>query len=240
MIQSPPRYRKFVAEQKLVKYFATNSKERKEQATLQLFCENAVTKQPYMTSFLLRMLMVNVDYSLITAVLQSLAPNYKKYIYLKYTGHKNVVGLADALYSSPSQLNVWHDKVLNKIQDSLNFRLTVDDIYDRRKIINMQEALALILSTVCQLDPRHDVVDEYWLNAIGYFYNQYSQLYAKLNICLTQPEKSTMHHAVKLMSENPFAGKDELAEKVGCSAFTFGRLLRNYTDSVKDYVYVKQ
>ena len=193
-----------------------------------------------MTSYLMRMMMQNVDFSLIKAVLQSLSPEYRKYINLKYTGHKNVVGLADALFSSPSQLNVWHDKVLDKIQDSLNFRLTTADIFDSTKIINMNETLVLILMTVSQLDPKHDVVDPYWDNAIHYFYNQYSLLYRSLADCLCYPEKSNMNMAVKLVNENPFATKDDLAKKIGCSSFTFGRLLRAYSDSVKNYVYIKQ
>lgn len=235
-----PKLSRYVAEQKLAEYFSSTTEKAKEMSSMTLFAEELSHQDKYAKHYVFRLMKCNIDHILVSAVLQSLPPDYQKYIRLKYKGNKKVIGLSVALFTSPSQLNVWHDKIILQIQNTLSYRLTSDDIYDYKKIINMLEALAKILSTVEEIDPEHEVVDDYWLNAIGYYYNNYHSLLEALQNCMLYENHSNINRAVVLMKDHPFSSKDELAKIFGCTSGTFGRYLMEYSDMVQDYIYHPQ
>ena len=232
-----PKLTRFVAIQKLEEHYSFTNQQAMQLSAMRLFAEELCAQESYARHFIFRIMKAETDHTLVNAVLQSLPEDYQKYIKLKYIGHKNVVGLATSLYTSPSQLNVWHDKIVTQVQNALSYRLARGDIYDYRKIINMLEVLAKILATVESIDPEHEIVDNYWVNAIGYYYNNYRSLFDELENCVIHAEISNVNKAVALAKDNPFLSKEDLAKLFGCSSGTYGRYLMEYIDKVRDFVY---
>ena len=125
-----PKLTRFVAIQKLEEHYSFTNQQAMQLSAMRLFAEELCAQESYARHFIFRIMKAETDHTLVNAVLQSLPEDYQKYIKLKYIGHKNVVGLATSLYTSPSQLNVWHDKIVTQVQNALSYRLTLGDIYD--------------------------------------------------------------------------------------------------------------
>lgn len=226
----------YLASDLLTKHYTETEAERKEQASLRLFCQECSMSNNNMRKIFFRLLRLEANRVLINSVVQEQEPILQSYLDLKYRQNQTVQYQAMHLCVSISQLNNWKNRILQDVSNIVMFRLTRQDVYAQKKIINLLEVLSAFLLAKERIDPNGEVIDEYWIKAIEYRHSQYNKLLQSLNDCLAHPEKR-MNRAVIARCENPHLSKEALANLCGMSSGSFSRYLHQYEQSVHDYIY---
>ncbi len=229
----------YVTSNFLTAHYAETAGEREQQETLKTFCQEYSMSDINMRKIFFRMLRLETNRILIESVIQEQDPAIQAYLDMKYRQNRSVNYLAMHLNVSISQLNNWKIRVLESVTNIMDYRLTIDDVYSRKKIINLIEVLSSIIAAKEQMDPKGELIDECWYRAIIYRYNQYNKLLISLNSRLVNKD-NRINRAVIAKCEHPHSSKECLADACGISSGSFCRYLRQYEDSVRDYVYEKE
>ena len=226
----------YVAETMLNEHYGAHKK-RKELAELKRFAREASVKETGLWGkILFRIMKQETNYVLVDMVIQSLPQDWQMFVDLKYRRKERVIKQTEMLHVSSSQLGIWNTAIKLSVFNALQYRLTVNDVFLRTKIINMLEVLATVIAAKEELDPDFEIVDEFWFHSLVQYYDQYSELLEKIDDCISHQD-SRMNIAVAAMVESPFESNIVLADKCGIHSASFGRYIRNFQEEVKEYIF---
>ena len=226
----------YVAETMLNEHYGAHKK-RKELAELKRFAREASVKDSGLWGkILFRIVKQETNYVLVDMVIQSLPQDWQMFVDLKYRRKERVIKQTEMLHVSSSQLGIWNTAIKLSVFNALQYRLTVNDVFLRTKIINMLEVLATVIAAKEELDPDFEIVDEFWFHSLVQYYDQYSELLEKIDDCISHQD-SRMNIAVAAMVESPFESNIVLADRCGIHSASFGRYVRAFQEEVKSYIF---
>lgn len=226
----------YLAETMLNEYYRSQKK-RKELEELKHFARESSDKEcGVWGKILFRIMKQETNYVLVEMVIRSLPQDWQSFVDLKYRRKERVIKQTEMLHVSSSQLGIWNSAIKLNVLNALQYRLTVNDVFLRTKIINMLEVLATIIASKEELDPSFEIIDEFWFHSLVQYYDQYSQLLEKIDDCISHQD-SRMNIAVAAMVENPYESNIVLADKCGLHSASFGRYVRNFQEEVKSYIF---
>ena len=226
----------YLAETMLNEYYRSQKK-RKELEELKHFARESSDKEcGVWGKILFRIMKHETNYVLVEMVIRSLPQDWQSFVDLKYRRKERVIKQTEMLHVSSSQLGIWNSAIKLNVLNALQYRLTVNDVFLRTKIINMLEVLATIIASKEELDPSFEIIDEFWFHSLVQYYDQYSQLLEKIDDCISHQD-SRMNIAVAAMVENPYESNIVLADKCGLHSASFGRYVRNFQEEVKSYIF---
>jgi hypothetical protein len=226
----------YVAETMLNEHYGAHKK-RKELAELKRFAREASVKDSGLWGkILFRIVKQETNYVLVDMVIQSLPQDWQMFVDLKYRRKERVIKQTEMLHVSSSQLGIWNTAIKLSVLNALQYRLTVNDVFLRTKIINMLEVLATVIAAKEELDPDFEIVDEFWFHSLVQYYDQYSELLEKIDDCISHQD-SRMNIAVAAMVESPFESNIVLADRCGIHSASFGRYVRAFQEEVKSYIF---
>ena len=226
----------YVAETMLNEHYGAHKK-RKELAELKRFAREASVKDSGLWGkILFRIVKQETNYVLVDMVIQSLPQDWQMFVDLKYRRKERVIKQTEMLHVSSSQLGIWNTAIKLSVLNALQYRLTVNDVFLRTKIINMLEVLATVIAAKEELDPDFEIVDEFWFHSLVQYYDQYSELLEKIDDCISHQD-SRMNIAVAAMVESPFESNIVLADRCGIHSASFGRYMRAFQEEVKSYIF---
>ena len=226
----------YVAETMLNEHYGAHKK-RKELAELKRFAREASVKETGLWGkILFRIMKQETNYVLVDMVIQSLPQDWQMFVDLKYRRKERVIKQTEMLHVSSSQLGIWNTAIKLSVFNALQYRLTVNDVFLRTKIINMLEVLATVIAAKEELDPDFEIVDEFWFHSLVQYYDQYSELLEKIDDCISHQD-SRMNIAVAAMVESPFESNIVLADRCGIHSASFGRYVRAFQEEVKSYIF---
>lgn len=226
----------YVAETMLNEHYGAHKK-RKELAELKRFAREASVKETGLWGkILFRIMKQETNYVLVDMVIQSLPQDWQMFVDLKYRRKERVIKQTEMLHVSSSQLGIWNTAIKLSVLNALQYRLTVNDVFLRTKIINMLEVLATVIAAKEELDPDFEIVDEFWFHSLVQYYDQYSELLEKIDDCISHQD-SRMNIAVAAMVESPFESNIVLADRCGIHSASFGRYVRAFQEEVKSYIF---
>ena len=226
----------YVAETMLNEHYGAHKK-RKELAELKRFAREASVKETGLWGkILFRIMKQETNYVLVDMVIQSLPQDWQMFVDLKYRRKERVIKQTEMLHVSSSQLGIWNTAIKLSVFNALQYRLTVNDVFLRTKIINMLEVLATVIAAKEELDPDFEIVDEFWFHSLVQYYDQYSELLEKIDDCISHQD-SRMNIAVAAMVESPFESNIVLADRCGIHSASFGRYVRAFQEAVKSYIF---
>lgn len=226
-----------IAKNLLKEYYNSHSAFVKNKDSIKLFCQEMSMENDFLKRFLFKITRHEVDNILVGAVIQSLPEEFQNFVYWKYKMGVGVEGLPTKCNNvSPSQLNNWHKILLERVYDISRFRLTIKDIFLHKKIINMLEAIALMLDVAKQIDPACEFIDDFWVNSLTHYYNNYRQLLCELENCIENPDYSRLNYVISMIVVYPFEKKEWLAKQCGCTPGTLGRYMHTFEQQVAQYV----
>lgn len=223
----------YVAETMLNEHYGAHKK-RKELAELKRFAREASVKDS--GKILFRIMKQETNYVLVDMVIRALPQDWQMFVDLKYRRKERVIKQTEMLHVSSSQLGIWNTAIKLSVLNALQYRLTVNDVFLRTKVINMLDVLATVIAAKEELDPDFEIVDEFWFHSLVQYYDQYSKLLEKIDDCISHQD-SRMNIAVAAMVESPFESNIVLADKCGIHAASFGRYIRNFQEEVKEYIF---
>lgn len=227
-----------LAESFLRQHFRETSKDKILRNSLKTFCQECSVNDKNMLRIFFRLVKIDVNQALISAVIDSLPEDEKKYVSMKYCpGGTNVTKQEQEIHVTRGQLNIWRKKILADVWRALNYELTMQDIYFPKKVINMMEALATLLSFYNEMDPSRKVTDAYTCQCLEYYYNSYRRLYDELYNCfIYQGDCQKMNLVVSTIIKHPYLKKEALSRLCGLNQGTFSRYQKAFEDRVKPYV----
>ena len=226
----------YVAETMLNEHYGAHKK-RKELAELKRFAREASDKETGLWGkILFRIMKHETNYVLVDMVIQSLPQDWQMFVDLKYRRKERIIRQTEMLHVSSSQLGIWNTAIKLSVFNALQYRLTVNDVFLRTKIINMLEVLATVIAAKEELDPDFEIVDEFWFHSLVQYYDQYSELLEKIDDCISHQD-SRMNIAVAAMVESPFESNIVLADRCGIHSASFGRYVRAFQEEVKSYIF---
>ena len=233
-----PEFSLELAENFLRQHFRETSKDKILRNSLKIFCQEFSVKDKNMLRIFFRLVKIDVNQVLISAVIDSLPEDEKKYVSMKYCpSGTNVTKQEQEIHVTRGQLNIWRKKILASIWRALNYELTMDDIYFPKKVINMMEALATLLSFYNEMDPTRQVVDTYTCQCLEHYYNSYRRIFGELYNCiLNHGECQKMNLVVSTIIMNPYLKKEALSRLCGLNQGTFSRYQKAFEDRIKPYV----
>ena len=138
----------YLAETMLNEHFKAQKK-RTELAELKHFVRELSAKDSAMWGkILFRIMKQETNYILVDMVIQSLPQDWQAFVDLKYRRKETIVKQTELLHVSSSQLGIWNSAIKLNVLNALQYRLTVNDVFLRTKIINMLEVLATIIASL--------------------------------------------------------------------------------------------
>ena len=225
----------------LREHYQMTNREKQDLQAMKIFFQETITSPRATYRFMFRMVKVEVIHMLIEATIQSLLPRDQEFLHLRFTRNDlRVNGLEMRLNLSASQLNNRRNVIYQRIIDALDFRLTIDDVFFRNKIINMMEALAQFLEIIDRLDPDYAFCGEFYPNALEHYYNNYSQLLRRLDECVDGKDSSTMNFVVATTVAHPFEDVKSLVDyckPMPITPSTIQRYQHTFEQEVAKYVF---
>mgnify|MGYP000879676803 CR=1 FL=1 len=225
----------YLAESMLYDYFKPAFSPANLQELKAFVCEN-LTQEVAMRKMLLRIIKKESNQTLLSTVIHVLPKDWQMFLLLKYKWRAGLSKQTATLNVSVSQLANWNDAIRLQVINALHYRLTVQDIFFRTKIVNMLEVLATLVEAKEKWDPHYEIIDECWFRSIVQYYDQYSELLERLDRCMRK-QNSKMDIAVAAVVSNPNASNLELANQCGINAGSYGRYLRTFRAEVRHLVF---
>ncbi|WP_303814017.1 hypothetical protein [Selenomonas ruminantium] len=225
-----------LAQNLIQEYFSDTSTLKKERESIKLFCQEISNDGEVVKKYLFRIVRYEVNNILVASVINSLSPEWQKYIYYKYKKNKGTTAISGTVNVSGAQLYKWEEQIAKKVYDASQFRLTISDVYYYKKIINVMEAIAIIITCAQDIDPAGNFIDSFWLNCLETYYNNYRGLLNKLEECIENQDGSMRNKVIATFVDNPFLSNDQLASLCLCNCGTVGRYKHEFEKSVSQYV----
>ncbi len=227
----------FNTQQILESVLCEGIQERHNEAFLHAFCSECDSSDEGVRKIILKLQRYETSRLMINAVIKSLDEEKQLFIQYLYKDKKTPDWVADTMYLSKAQTNLWNNKILREMTEAMRFRLYGDDdIFNLKKIINMREAMADLLLLIRKTDRQLKIVDNYWYLSLLTRYNNFSAL-IDFNNTLFQAEKKTAYISIVTYKlEHPNADLQEMATVFGCHRTSIGRNLSKYLAEINKFM----
>lgn len=235
MHQMKPELQNYLVENLLGETFKETSKQRKEYAELMQMCQNISIENVNVKRTLLRLMRMETNRTLIRAFVSTLPEEKQLFLRLKYKEERELINISLRLHVSVSQLSIWSKNLIRMATQYVNYDLMPDDVFLRKKVINMLEIIASNIKCVHAIDPDRQVVDLSWLNSIEVRYNSYRKLLNCINNVLAHPNVDMKTRIVYLRLNNPYISKAELSDYCNIDKGTVSRYLIVFRNNMTDY-----
>lgn len=183
-----------------------------------------------------RMMMSEVHFILCDAYISSLSEEKQKFIYMKYRDGANLVNIQMNLYTSIAQLNNWNLQILKSLTDYLLLQLSSNDIYYRKRIINMVNILTKIIEFFSRIDPDYSIATKEYIFKLQDKYNSYRELLEKIDDVIRTKDANQQNEAVALKYYYPNEPSEELCNKINISKDLFLKHIRTFKQEVIHYI----
>lgn len=185
---------------------------------------------------LFRIIHRKANRALVALTIRALPDEQQRFLQLKYGEKAFVTKQAKVLNVSSSQLYLWHRVIIERILHSLRFRLTVEDVFLRTKIIEMQGVIEMLIAARKEYDPHFRVVDAAYYRSLVRYNEQYGRLLYELDSCINRGD-CRLDIAVAAMVENPYEYHTTAAQKYGLHPGSYGRYIHSFEDRVRGLVF---
>ena len=157
---------------------------------------------------LFRIIHRKANRALVALTIQALPDEQQRFLQLKYREKAFVTKQTKVLNVSSSQLYLWHRVIIERILHALRFRLTIEDVFLRTKIIEMQGVIEMLIG----------------------------RLLYELDSCINRGD-CRLDIAVAAMVENPYEYHTTAAQKYGLHPGSYGRYIHSFEDRVRGLVF---
>jgi len=231
--KAKPELTLYLAEEALKNKFARENVRFQEILELQRDCRDYLSTEN-LRKIYARIMKAEVTKLMVEAVYQSLSSQEQEFIVMKYKNKKQMVAISLALNLSLAQLHIRHHAILEKISEYMLYKLSEEDLFNRKKIMNMIKLLERIIEFAEQYDPKKEYISVNWLEAIIERHDRYSQLLSKINEIMS--EESFRVDIITAKMQNPYEKLDVLAEQCNLDKSGISRYLNSFVDDLKKYL----
>lgn len=231
--KAKPELTLYLAEEALKNKFAREKVRLQDILELQRDCRDYLSTENFRKIYA-RIMKAEVTKLMVEAVYQSLSSQEQEFIVMKYKNKKQMVAISLALNLSLAQLHIRHHAILEKISEYMLYKLSEEDLFNRKKIMNMIKLLERIIEFAEQYDPKKEYISVNWLEAIIERHDRYSQLLAKINEIMS--EESFRVDIITAKMQNPYEKLDVLAEQCNLDKSGISRYLNSFVDDLKKYL----
>ena len=228
-----PELTLYLAEEALKKFAGDTDVNLQEILELQRECRDYLSTENIRRLYA-RMMKVEVMKMMVKAVYQSLSPEEKKFVDLKYKKKKHVVSISLAMNMSLAQLNIRHHAILHKVSEFMLYELDSEDIFSRGKIISMVTLLDKIIEFAEEYDPTRKFIDGGWLEAIRERHDRYVRLLEAIERTLSGESLRVRIIAAKM--QNPHEKIEILAARCNVDKSIVSRHLKHFVQAMKKYL----
>lgn len=186
----------------------------------------------------LRLNMLDVKRDAVKAVIKELSPDIQKLLYLHYNKNMAVTYIGPKVNMSEASVVDIRNSVQIKVCNFIRYRLTADDVFYRRKVINMIEMLARLITLADELDANNDFTNSQWRRLINNRYNNYRKILSMLDEKISQHELNMESYIVWQKVKHPAATNIELVS-IYCKPYStasVSRTLSSFKRSISKYL----
>ena len=228
-----PELTLYLAEEALKKFASNADVSLQEILELQRECRDYLSTENIRRLYA-RMMKVEVMKMMVKAVYQSLSPEEKKFVDLKYKKKKNLVSISLTMNMSFAQLNIRHHEILQKVSEFMLYELDREDIFSLDKINSMVTLLEKIIEFAEEYDPTRKFIDGGWLEAIRERHDRYVRLLAAIEEILS--EESLRVQIITAKMQNPHEKIEALAVRCNVDKSVVSRHLKRFVRAVEKYL----
>ena len=225
----------YLAEEALKNKYSEQELDIKEIAEIQKNCRDYMsvgnTRKIYA-----RMMKVEVTRIMVEVVYQSLTKEEQKFVEMKYKKNKQLVAISLALHISVAQLMIWQKNILEKVSAFMLYRLSEEDVFEKKKVINMVKLLSKIMEFARVYDPKHEFMTKGWVTAISDRHDRYEKLLSKIDETLSEEENEVRKEVIRKKMENPHETMGTLAKMCNIDKSMVSRYLSQFSEETKKYV----
>lgn len=188
----------------------------------------------------LRLNMLNIKRDAVKAVINELEPEVQELLYLYYAKNMTDKFIGHKVNISEATVNDIRNSVQIKIHNFIRYRLTAEDIFYRRKIINMIEMLARLIKLTNALDFKNDFTNKHWEQLIKNRYNNYRKVLSILDEKISQHELNMENFIIWQKTNNPSLNNLELTT-IHCKPYStasVSRTINKFKKNVSKYLYL--
>lgn len=230
-----PEFMLFLAEEALKKKYAEKESSIREIMEIQESCRDYLPVENSRRIYA-KVMKKEIMRIMVEVVYHSLSAEEQKLVELKYKKKKQLVSISMTMNVSVAQLMIWQHNILEKISMFMLYRLSIEDIFERKKIINMIELLSKILEFAESYDPKCEFVMKSWVQAISDRHDRYVELLSEIDDVLRTEEESLYNEIVATKIYNPHETTRELAKMCHTDKGIVSRYLNQFSEKVKAYV----
>lgn len=177
-----------------------------------------------------------IDNIIVDMGVSSLEDIKSKFIRYRYKDGMEFNWIADNLSIGAASLYNWNKEILSNIANLLFYRLTEEDIFHRRKVINMINIIDRRLESLKVAILKGVDVNTSWMETLACRRQKYRKLLDLQQECLKNPEGSKFNEVISLKLMNPQFNVDELHLACPHSPSTVSRQLKKFEQMAASYV----
>ena len=183
-----------------------------------------------------RMMKIEVTRIMVEVVYQSLTKEEQKFVELKYKKNEQLVAISLALHVSVAQLMIWQKNILEKIAACMLYKLNAEDVFERKKVINMVNLLSRVIEFANSYDPKHEFITKSWVIAITDRHEKYEKLLSKIDETLSEEKNKVRKEVIAKKIENPHETIGTLAKMCNIDKSMVSRYLSQFSEETKKYI----
>ena len=226
----------YVAEAYLQKYFIEQKQSESEYDDLRQSIVDLLPDIKSLKEVHIRMMRHETNILLTKIALNSMGEIFQKLARLKYGDRLTIVAISINMHLSAGQINMWDKRILQKVGTALHFKLTVDDIFDRLKIVNMIDIITNVIDFCNDIDAEGDIVGRKWRRLLLRRRDSYRLLMTKLNKIIGQQCDNLHGNIIAERIYNPHFTMTQLAAVCHVDKSVISRHIRAFQNEVACYV----
>lgn len=237
MYQNKKTLEMYLAEYALKAYFVDTIKQKKIRKDIKKFCieHNAFgIKSHNLLQQYIRIKKIELSNNIVSIILLSLSREKRCFIKKKYQKHETPTRISIELNLSVAQQNLWQKSILIELGNFMLYRLTIKDIFNCNKIINMIEVLTSIIYFYKKYNLK---IDKNYFNGLELKRKNYYKLFNIVNRFIDNKNKSTYYFVIATKLDNPNFSNNDLANRCHLSFCIISRYIKKFTMYVRHYVY---
>ncbi len=156
----------------------------------------------------------------------------------RYERNEMMTKIAMDLNVSVSQLSVWNNQILNQIYNFSRYRLTLGDLFDYTKVINMRRIIASRIEFFEKYPSRanRENIDQEWLRMMYRLYDNYGYILKEMDDCRLFIQDGSYYFVIASQLEDKYASVTEIADICHVSPSAVSRYKKIYEDKVSKYI----
>lgn len=226
-----------MAQNLLINHFQRSLDMRRDLVTLRLFCQESSSQSENVKKLLMRILKRETGHLIVDIILNDVEEKMRRLVIFRYQKNLSLLDISLKLNISLSQLNKWNYNICKQIYDYMQYHLSKQDVYSRKKIVNMVEILGQEITMIDTTDPERRFVDENYYNGLNVRFQKYTRLLEHLDFYMCHHKRGERSDIIFQKICNPNIKIEELAKLCAYSVTQVSRQLHDYQMEVCPYVY---